>query len=159
MNYNSKYQIVIAGHKTLIDSCESEFKAKGVKRVIILPVSVAAHSSIMISCSDKLYKSLNNIDIIKSKSLFPIFHNTDASIKISKVDIIKSLCDQVCNPVLWEKTIMKMFNEEINNYIEIGPGKVLVGLNNKILSGREGVLSLSIDKLESISEVIGACNE
>ena len=153
VNYNSKNQVVIAGHKSLIESCESEFKAHGIKRVIILPVSVAAHSSIMNSCSDKLYKVLNNIDITENNTLFPILHNTDASIKNSKVDIINSLCAQVCNPVLWEKTIIKMFDDKISNYIEIGPGKVLAGLNNKILAGKDGVLTSSIDKYEAISEL------
>jgi len=158
VNYNTKNQIVIAGHKNLIDSCESEFKAQGVKRVIILPVSVAAHSSIMKSCSDKLFKLLNNIDILKKESLFPVIHNSDASIKDSKLDIIKSLCDQVCNPVLWEKTIEKIFGENIVNYIEIGPGKVLTGLNSKILINKDGVMCSSIDKYESIDEVSGVYN-
>ena len=158
VNYNTKNQIVIAGHKNLIDSCESEFKAQGVKRVIILPVSVAAHSSIMKSCSDKLFKLLNNIYILKKESLFPVIHNSDASIKDSKLDIIKSLCDQVCNPVLWEKTIEKIFAENIVNYIEIGPGKVLTGLNSKILINKDGVMCSSIDKYESIDEVSGVYN-
>ena len=156
VNYNSKNQIVIAGHKSLIDSCESIFKANGIKRVVILPVSVAAHSSIMTSCSNKLYKLLNNIDIYDEKTSFPVLHNVDASKKDSKVDIIKSLCDQVCNPVLWEKTITKIFEKKISNYIEIGPGKVLSGLNSKILAGRDGIISKSIDKFESINEVIGS---
>lgn len=155
VNYNSKNQIVIAGHKSLIDSCESEFKAQGVKRVIILPVSVAAHSSIMKSCSDKLFKALNNINILEKECLFPIIHNADASIKDSKLDIINSLCDQVCNPVLWEKTIEKIYSENIDNFIEVGPGKVLAGLNSKILTNKDGVTSSSIDNYESINQVIG----
>ena len=155
VNYNSKNQIVIAGHKSLIETCGSEFKAHGVKRVVVLPVSVAAHSSIMNSCSDKLYKTLNNIVINEKISLFPVLHNTDASIKNSKVDIINSLCAQVCNPVLWEKTIIKIFEDKINNFLEIGPGKVLTGLNSKILADKDGVFTSSIDKYESIAEVIG----
>ena len=158
VNYNSKSQIVIAGHKTLIDKCESAFKDQGVKRVVILPVSIAAHSSIMKSCSDKLYKILNNIDISNKKTLFPILHNTDASKKIGKVDIIKSLCDQVCNPVLWDTTINNMFNKDITNFIEIGPGKVLTGLNSKILPNRDDVTSYALDNFDTIKEVTGAYN-
>ena len=158
VNYNSKNQIVIAGHKTLIDTCESEFKDQGVKRVIVLPVSIAAHSTIMKSCSDKLDKLLNNINISDENILFPILHNTDASEKIGKVDIIKSLCDQVCNPVLWDTTINNLFNNNITNFVEIGPGKVLTGLNSKILSNREGVSNYALDSFDGIEEVIGACN-
>ena len=106
-----------------------------------------------------LFKLLNNIDIMVDNSMFPVLHNTDASIKDSKVDIIKSLCEQVCNPVLWGKTITKIFDKKIDNFIEIGPGKVLIGLNKKILAGKEQVLSSSTDKFESISEVIGAYND
>ena len=159
VNYNSKNQIVIAGHKSLIETCESEFKAHGVKRVVVLPVSVAAHSSIMNVCSDKLYKVLNNIKITENNALFPVLHNVDASIKDSKVDIINSLCAQICSPVLWEKTITRMFDDKISNYLEIGPGKVLTGLNGKILAGKEGVLTSSIDKYESIAQVAGEYDE
>ena len=155
VNYNSQNQIVIAGHKSLIEASEPTFKDHGVKRVVVLPVSVAAHSSIMNECSDKLYKVLNNIQIIDTNPLFPVLHNTDASIKSSKVDIIDSLCAQVCSPVLWEKTIIKMFNDKISNYLEIGPGKVLTGLNGKILAGENGILASSIEKYESIAEVTG----
>ena len=49
-----------------------------------------------------------------------------------------------------------MFENKISNYVEIGPGKVLSGLNAKILAGRDGIISKSIDKFESISEVIGS---
>ena len=159
VNYNSPNQIVIAGHKKIIESCESEFKIRGIKRVIVLPVSVAAHSSIMSTCSDKLYKLLKNINILEDNSLFPVLHNTDASKKNSKVDIIKSLCDQVCSPVLWETTIKKMFNNNISSFIEIGPGKVLTGLNSKILPKDDNIKCLSIDKIESINEAVGVNND
>ena len=159
VNYNSHNQIVIAGHKKIIESCESAFKAQGIKRVIVLPVSVAAHSSIMKTCSDKLYKLLNNIDILENDSLFPVLHNADASKKNSKVDIIKSLCDQVCSPVLWETTINKMFNNNILSFIEIGPGKVLTGLNSKILPKDDNIKCQSIDKIENINEVVGVNND
>ena len=158
VNYNSKSQIVIAGHRTLIDTCESEFKDQGVKRVVVLPVNIAAHSSIMETCSNKLYKVLNNIDIFEEKILFPILHNTDASEKIGKVDIIKSLCDQVCNPVLWDTTINNMLNTNITNFIEIGPGKVLTGLNRQILSNRDNVSNYTLDNIDTIKEVRGVCN-
>lgn len=153
VNFNSKNQIVVAGHKTLIETCESGFKAHGAKRVVVLPVSVAAHSSFMKPCSDKLYKLLNNIEFSLENRLFPVLHNVDASIKDGKVDIIKSLCEQVCNPVLWEKTITKMFDENINNFLEIGPGKVLTRLNSTILAGKDLTSSKSIDKLDFISQV------
>ena len=153
VNFNSKNQIVVAGHKTLIETCESGFKAHGAKRVVVLPVSVAAHSSFMKPCSDKLYKLLNNIEFSLENTLFPVLHNVDASIKDGKVDIIKSLCEQVCNPVLWEKTITKMFDENINNFLEIGPGKVLTRLNSTILAGKDLISSKSIDKLDFISQV------
>ena len=48
-----------------------------------------------------------------------------------------------------------MFNDKISNYLELGPGKVLTGLNGKILAGENGILASSIEKYESIAEVTG----
>ena len=99
------------------------------------------------------------MNILEENSLFPVLHNTDASKKNSKVDIIKSLCDQVCSPVLWETTIKKMFNNNISSFIEIGPGKVLTGLNSKILPKDDNIKCLSIDKIENINEAVGVNND
>ena len=61
-----------------------------------------------------------------------------------KVDIIKSLCDQVCNPVLWEKTITKMFENKISNYVEIGPGKGAI--TEQLASRVDTTHAVEIDK-------------
>ena len=116
VNYNSKDQIVIAGHKKLIDESATIFKQRGAKRAIVLPVSVAAHSSLMNKCSINLHKELKNINInIGNKILFPIIHNVDAAIKTDTDGIINTLCKQICNPVLWEDSIEYM-HKNLNRY-------------------------------------------
>ena len=52
-----------------------------------------------------------------------------------------------------------MFNNNISSFIEIGPGKVLTGLNSKILSKDDNIKCLSIDKIESINEAVGVNND
>ena len=145
VNYNSKDQIVIAGHKKLIDESAAIFKERGAKRAIVLPVSVAAHSSLMNKCSDNLSKELKNINInIGDKVLFPIIHNVDAAIKTDTDGIINTLCKQICNPVLWEDSIEYMHKNNIRNFVEIGPGQVLTGLNIKIFSSKNNSTVLNL---------------
>ena len=51
-----------------------------------------------------------------------------------------------------------MFNKNITNFIEIGPGKVLTGLNRQILSNRDNVSNYTLDNIDTIKEVRGVCN-
>ena len=98
VNFNSDKQTVVAGHLKVVKQASEAFKTAGAKLVKILPVSVAAHTSIMNKCSEDLYKALKNSNII-STGMFPILHNVDASIKEDEHDIIQALTDQVHNPV------------------------------------------------------------
>ena len=150
VNFNSSAQTVVAGDLSLIDSSVNVFKASGAKLVKTLPVSVAAHTSIMKECSSKFYKLLKNINFNKGK--FPVIHNVDASSKTTNNDIIDSLCAQVHNPVLWTKSIENISNLNVNVFIEIGPGNVLSGLNKRII--KEAPV-ISISDAQKIKEATG----
>ena len=144
VNYNSDMQTVVAGHIDVVSKSVEIFKSSGAKLVKLLPVSIAAHTSIMKNCSDSLNKLLLNKDLLSSKKdnavdsvsrwSFPVIHNADASSKTDNHDIIDSLVKQVYSPVLWTQTIKNINNLNTNIFIEIGPGNVLAGLNKRILS-------------------------
>ena len=130
VNFNSDSQIVVAGNNDLIEKSSDEFKKAGAKIVKVLPVSVAAHTSIMKTCSEKLNKLLLNIDF--NDQLFPVIHNEDAQSKTSKDDIISTLTKQIHSAVMWSQSVKNITKSNIEIFIEIGPGNVLTGLNKRI---------------------------
>ena len=161
VNYNSDMQTVVAGHIDVVSKSVEIFKSSGAKLVKLLPVSVAAHTSIMKSCSDNLNKLLLNKDLLSSKEdntvdsvsrwSFPVIHNADASSKTDNRDIIDSLVKQVYSPVLWTQTIKNINNLNTNIFIEIGPGNVLTGLNKRILKDANTV---SISDFKNIDDAL-----
>ncbi|MBH44283.1 MAG: [acyl-carrier-protein] S-malonyltransferase [Gammaproteobacteria bacterium] len=144
VNFNSDSQIVVAGDVDTIKKSENVFKSTGAKIVKVLPVSVAAHTSIMKNCSEKLNKLLLNIEF--KEPLFPVIHNEDAQSKIHKDDIIVSLTKQIHSSVMWSQSIKNIAKLGIDSFIEIGPGTVLTGLNKRI-SKELSVISISDSKL------------
>ena len=161
VNYNSDMQTVVAGHIDVVSKSVEIFKSSGAKLVKLLPVSIAAHTSIMKNCSDSLNKLLLNKDLLSSKKdnavdsvsrwSFPVIHNADASSKTDNHDIIDSLVKQVYSPVLWTQTIKNINNLNTNIFIEIGPGNVLTGLNKRILKDANTV---SISDFKNIDDAL-----
>ncbi len=130
VNFNSLEQTVVAGHLDLIEASVEKFKKAGAKLVKIIPVSIAAHTSLLKNCKDKLSRLLKNISF--SIPNYPVLHNIDAESKDNETAIIESLTSQVHSPVEWEKTIENISSLGIKNFVEIGPGNVLAGLNKRI---------------------------
>ena len=149
VNFNSENQIVVGGHMSVLQKSIEAFKNKGAKIVKILPVSIAAHTSLMNKCSDILYKELINIDL--KDSIFPLVHNIDGTSKSSKDDIIDAVCKQVHSPVMWTDTINNIGKLDISVFIEIGPGNVLTGLNKRIL---KEIPTISISDLKNIDQAL-----
>lgn len=130
VNFNSSQQTVVGGHVDAIDRSVDAFKQAGAKIVKKLTVSLASHTSLLKTCSEELYKCMN--DMTFNKPVFPIIHNFDASSKDQIDDIIISLSEQVCSPVRWTESIMNVSKMGINTFLEVGPGQVLTGLNKRI---------------------------
>ena len=161
VNYNSDMQTVVAGHIDVVSKSVEIFKSSGAKLVKLLPVSIAAHTSIMKNCSDSFNKILLNKDLLSSKEdnavdsvsrlSFPVIHNADASSKTDNHDIIDSLVKQVYSPVLWTQTIKNINDLNTNIFIEIGPGNVLTGLNKRIL---KNVNTVSISDFKNIDDAL-----
>ena len=130
VNFNSSQQTVIGGHIDAIDRSVEIFKKEGAKIVKKLPVSLASHISLLEICSKDLNKYMNNMTF--KKPTFPIIHNFDASSQDQISDIINSLSEQVCSPVRWTDSMIKISKMGINTFLEVGPGQVLTGLNKRI---------------------------
>jgi [acyl-carrier-protein] S-malonyltransferase len=128
-NINSDKQIILSGSIESIDASISYCKQEKI-RSIPLPVSGAFHSSLMSPASDALLEIINQLNF--KDAIMPIYQNYTALGSKDK-DIIKyNLIKQVTSIVKWQETIKNMINENISNFIEIGPKKILTNLNKTI---------------------------
>jgi [acyl-carrier-protein] S-malonyltransferase len=129
-NINSPGQIVISGKVAGVAEASRLCKEAGAKRVIELQVSAPFHSSLMKPAADKLAEELNKITI-KNASI-PVVSNVTADYVTDAQTIKELLIRQMTSPVQWENSILKLSGDGFDNFIEIGPGKVLTGLIKKI---------------------------
>ena len=127
-NINSDSQIVISGSEESIDLASESLKTIGAK-VIPLSVSGAFHSKLMSEAKNKL-TDIINISRFNEVS-FPIVSNFNARPNRSIEEIKHALIEQIDNPVQWSKSI-KSLGELSNEFVEIGPKKVLSNIIKKI---------------------------
>lgn len=129
-NYNYPGQVVIGGEVKAVDLAGEIAREEGARRVIPLPVSAPFHTSMLRPASDRLALELNNIKI--GDMQIPVISNVIADY-IEKKEMIKEfLRKQVMYPILWTSCIIKMIQDGVDTFIEIGPGKVLSGFLKKI---------------------------
>lgn len=150
-NYNCPGQTVITGEKELIQKSVELLKSKGAKRVIELAVSGAFHSELMKEAADKFADFVKNTEF--KNVTIPVFENTDAKSVTDGNDIKQRVSKQIYSPVHWTETIQNMINEGITTFIEIGPGKVLAGLNKKISSE---ITTYNVYDINSLKETLEA---
>jgi [acyl-carrier-protein] S-malonyltransferase len=129
-NFNSPGQVVISGSPQAVSFVMDAAKESGARMAVQLNVSGAFHSPLMTPAREALAETLDSLEI--SDALFPVFTNVDAKPVTQGNDIKESLIRQLENPVLWSKSILSMKESGIDSFVEMGPGKVLQGLNNRI---------------------------
>lgn len=129
-NYNCPGQIVITGKEEGVAKATELLSAAGAKRVIPLAVSGAFHSELMKDASEKFAAFADGIEV--NDAIIPLITNVDAEITTKSVDFKTKMPQQIYSSVYWTQTINKMIENGVDTFIEIGPGKVLAGLNKKI---------------------------
>lgn len=129
-NFNSPGQIVIAGHKNAVLRGMELAKSHGAKRVLMLPVSVPSHCSLMSRAADKMRQQLERVTLKSPK--IPLLHNADVQQHNDPIAMKEILVQQLCKPVRWTETIRSFAAAGVLHIMECGPGKVLSGLNKHI---------------------------
>ncbi len=150
-NYNSPSQFVISGKKGGVDKAVKIIKEKGIGKAIPLKVSAPFHSPLMEIAGIRLKAILDNIEFYDLK--YPLVTNVDANFVTKKEEVRDGLIRQVPNPVKWTQSILKLKEEGIENFVEIGPGKVLTGLLEKIYPGAKGYFINDLKTLEDFLKI------
>jgi [acyl-carrier-protein] S-malonyltransferase len=148
-NFNSPGQIVISGSVEGVKKAMELSKSNGAKLVKELVVSGAFHSPLMEPAKEKLQQALDETHFYNAR--FPVYANVTAKPVSDKDEIKKSLFEQLTSPVRWEETIQNMINDGIEEFYEVGPGKVLQGLVKRI---NPDVKVFGIDKYEDVYQYI-----
>ena len=148
-NFNSPGQIVISGSVSGVKKAMEICKSKGAKLVKELIVSGAFHSSLMESAQIEFLNELNNTYIYDAR--FPVYANVTAKPVTKKDEIKKLLFEQLTSPVRWEETIVNMVSDGIDEFYEIGPGKVLQGLVKRI---NPDIKCFGIDKFVDVEKYL-----
>ena len=129
-NYNSPAQVVITGDEKAVETAGNYILANGARRVVSLPVSGAFHSKFMQEAGNIFGEFIEDADL--NDSTIPVITNVDAEPTTSAEDFRAKMPKQIYSSVHWTQTIQKMVENSVDTFIEIGPGKVLAGLNKKI---------------------------
>lgn len=129
-NYNSPAQVVITGDENAVKAAGDYMLANGVRRVVPLAVSGAFHSKFMENAGHEFASFISNVEL--NDASIPVITNVDAEPTVNSSDFREKMPKQIYSSVHWTQTIEKMLSDGVEIFIEIGPGKVLAGLNKKI---------------------------
>ena len=129
-NYNSPAQVVITGDNDAVAKAGEILLAKGARRVVPLPVSGAFHSKFMEKAGHEFEGFVANLEL--NNASIPVVTNVDATATSESADFRTKMPKQIYSSVHWTQTIQQMVKDGVEIFVEIGPGKVLAGLNKKI---------------------------
>jgi [acyl-carrier-protein] S-malonyltransferase len=131
-NYNSVGQAVLAGESNAIERALVLAKEANAKLVKLLNVSIPSHCPLMQPAAERLAKRLEEVTFNKPK--IPVINNVDVCSYDTPDKIKDALVRQLYNPVRWVEIITMLATKNVKVIIEAGPGKVLTGLNKRIIA-------------------------
>ena len=147
-NDNAEGQIIVSGNIETIEELKNILRVNK-KKSILLPVSAPFHCSLMNPAAIKMKKKIDNINFRKPD--YEVISNV-TSLPTNKPEDIKNLLvQQIYSKVRWRESILFMNKKKINNFIEIGPGKVLTGLVKRILPNSNSFSINSINDIKNLN--------
>ncbi|BCX87789.1 [acyl-carrier-protein] S-malonyltransferase [Methylomarinovum tepidoasis] len=130
-NFNAPGQVVIAGETAAVErACEAAREA-GAKRALKLAVSVPSHCELMKPAAERFAALLEAVPVEMPK--IAVIHNVDVGTHAAPEVIRALLAQQLYSPVRWSDTIRFLRDQGVIRFVEAGPGKVLTGLNKRIV--------------------------
>ncbi|MFK7161500.1 ACP S-malonyltransferase [Marinospirillum sp. MEB164] len=149
VNYNAPGQIVIAGSTAAVERAIAACQAAGARKAMPLPVSVPSHCELMRPAAEELAAELARIQLNKPR--VPVVQNVHAQPE-SDVNVIRAhLVEQLFRPVRWIECVEYMAAQGVDTYVECGPGKVLIGLNKRIVKNAK---SLAVNDPDSVMSAL-----
>ena len=148
-NLNSPEQTVISGHAGAVKRAVEVASQLGAKRAVMLAVSAPFHCALMMPAQERLEKDLRQTQF--SPLQVPLVTNVDADTETTGEEARDALVRQVSMPVRWEESMRLLTDEGVNTFVEVGPGRVLVGLLRQI---ERSVTALNVEDEKSLNTTI-----
>ncbi len=147
-NDNAEGQTIISGDTESVNILQNILK-ENKKKFIPLNVSAPFHCSLMSSAAQKMKDKINSTNF--SKPNFDIVCNVTSKPENNPENIKKLLIEQICSTVRWRESIINMSKENVTNFIEIGPGKVLSGMVKRTV---KNINCFSINSIDDMKKTI-----
>ena len=153
-NLNSPDQTVISGSVAAVTRAADLCKQAGAKRAVMLPVSAPFHCPLMMPAQLQLAEQMASVAVHNPR--FPVAANIDARLLTQAADIRDALIRQVTGAVRWVDCIHQLQRSNVTHYIEVGPGKVLTGLNRQI---DRALPTTNVEDPTSLEKALAALSE
>ena len=153
-NRNAPGQVVVSGERPAVEAGAELAKSLGAKRAIVLPVSVAAHSPLMVEAAEGMRAALSGITF--HDPTVPLLANADARPIETAAGCRAELVEHLTAGVDWIRIVERMAAAGVTTFVEIGPGRVLTGLIKRIAPEAEVIPAddpASLDRLLAIAAV------
>ena len=148
-NLNSPDQTVISGSASAVKRGVEIASQSGAKRAVILAVSAPFHCALMMPAQERLEKDLKGTQF--SRLQMPLVTNVDADTINTGDEAREALIRQVTMAVRWEESMRLLIDEGVDTFVEVGPGRVLVGLLRQI---ERSVGALNVEDEKSLATTI-----
>lgn len=129
-NDNCPGQVVISGDRQALEAAVELAKQAKARKVVTLPISIAAHSLLMESASDEFAAVVDTTPIQPPR--MPVIGNVTGQPLTTVDEIRRELKAQLTSPVRWTGSMNYLLGQGVNKFVEIGPGEVLLGLMKRI---------------------------
>lgn len=133
VNFNSPGQVVIAGENAAVEAAVASANDMGASKTVLLPVSAPFHTAMMQPAAERLAKDLAAVDFLAPA--IPVIHNLTARPESDPAKIKALMIEQIFAPVRWVESVQYAVEQGVDTTLEIGPGRVLSGLNKRIQKG------------------------
>jgi [acyl-carrier-protein] S-malonyltransferase len=148
-NLNTPEQIVVSGEEAAVERIVELAPPAGAKRAVRLQVGAAFHSRMMEPVQQELAREMDSI--AWSDPRVPMASNAHGNLVSTADDVRQALIDQIASPVLWVDCVRAMIAHGCSTFLELGPGRVLIGLVRKIDPNVEVFAADSPEKLEAFT--------
>ena len=150
-NHNTEKQVVITGSPGPVEKASELAVAKGA-RAIRLKVSGAMHSELIKGAEEEFKAFLDTVTFHPPESL--VLHNVTADSCDDPGEIKTIMVRQLCSPVRWFESVQKMIAQEMMEFVEVGPGKVLSGMMKKTLPADSSATIHNVNSLKTLEEYL-----
>lgn len=151
-NFNAPGQVVIAGHSAAVARAVELARAEGAKRAVLLPVSVPSHCPLMHAAAERFKPALDAVAM--DSPAIGVVHNVDVAMHPAPEVIRAALQQQLYGAVRWSDSILFISQQGVSRFIECGPGRVLAGLNKRIVASAQTGSIFDASSLAKALEIV-----